>query len=98
MLNLVLDHSLAFVIGELLLALSLGMFAIAFANTVRERHAIQVPVAKTKSPVYSIPGRLSAPRHLARRSQLIAQHPRHALSRRRHRSACAAHVCPVAST
>ena len=38
MLNLVLDHSPAFVIGELLLALSLGMFAIAFANTVRERY------------------------------------------------------------
>jgi hypothetical protein len=49
MLNLVLDHSPAFVIGELLLALSLGMFAIAFANTVRERYAIQVPVAKTQS-------------------------------------------------
>ena len=50
MLNLVLDHSPAFVIGELLLALSLGMFAIAFANTVRERYAIQVPMAKTQSP------------------------------------------------
>jgi hypothetical protein len=50
MLNLVLDHSPAFVIGELLLALSLGMFAIAFANTVRERYAIQVPVAKAQSP------------------------------------------------
>jgi hypothetical protein len=50
MLNLVLDHSPAFVIGELLLALSLGMFAIAFANSLRERYAIQVPVAKTKSP------------------------------------------------
>ena len=50
MLNLVLDHSPAFVIGEFLLALSLGMFAIAFANTVRERYAIQVPVAKTQSP------------------------------------------------
>ena len=50
MLNLVLDHSPAFVIGELLLALSLGMFAIAFANTIRERYAIQVPVAKTQSP------------------------------------------------
>jgi hypothetical protein len=50
MLNLVLDHSSAFVIGELLLALSLGMFAIAFANTVRERYAIQVPVAKAQSP------------------------------------------------
>ncbi len=50
MLNLVLDHhSPAFVIGELLFALSLGMFAIAFANTVRERYAIQVPVAKTQS-------------------------------------------------
>ena len=49
MLNLVLDHSPVFVIGELLLALSLGMFAIAFANTVRERYAIQVPVAKTQS-------------------------------------------------
>jgi hypothetical protein len=50
MLNLVLDHSPAFVIGEFLLALSLGMFAIAFANTVREKYAIQVPVAKTQSP------------------------------------------------
>ena len=50
MLNVVLDHSLAFVIGELLLALSLGMFAIAFANSIRERYAIQVPVAKTQSP------------------------------------------------
>jgi hypothetical protein len=50
MLNLVLDHSPAFVIGEFLLALSLGMFAIAFANTVRERYAIQVPVAKTQRP------------------------------------------------
>jgi hypothetical protein len=50
MLNLVLDHSPAFVIGELLLALSLGMFAIAFANTARERYAIQVPAAKTQSP------------------------------------------------
>jgi hypothetical protein len=50
MLNLVLDHSPAFVIGELLLALSLGMFAIAFANTVREKYAIQVPVAKTQGP------------------------------------------------
>ena len=50
MLNLVLDHSPAFMIGELLLALSLGMFAIAFANTIRERYAIRVPVAKTQSP------------------------------------------------
>jgi hypothetical protein len=50
MLNLVLDHSPTFVIGELLRTLSLGMFAIAFANTVRERYAIQVPVAKTQSP------------------------------------------------
>jgi hypothetical protein len=50
MLNVVLDHSLAFVIGELLLALSGGMFAITFANTVRERYAIQVPAAKTQSP------------------------------------------------
>ena len=49
MLNLVLDHSPAFMIGELLLALSLGMFAIAFANTIRERYAIRVPVAKTQS-------------------------------------------------
>ena len=50
MLNLVLDHSPAFVIGELLLALSLGMFAIAFANTARERYTIQVPVATRQSP------------------------------------------------
>lgn len=50
MLNLVLDHSPAFVIGELLFALSLGMFAIAFANTVRERYAIRVPAVKTQRP------------------------------------------------
>ena len=76
MLNLVLDHSPVFVIGELLLALSLGMFAIAFANTVRERYAIQVPVAKTQSPSTRSQTDLPAPRHLAGRSRLTAQHPR----------------------
>jgi hypothetical protein len=64
MLNLVLNHSPAFVIGEFLLALSIGMFAIAFANTVRERYAIQVPVAKTQSPSgrFAINRAASAPR------------------------------------
>ena len=76
MLNFVLDHSPAFVIGELLLALSLGMFAIAFANSLRERYAIQVP-GENAEPAHSTPDRLSAPRHLAGRSQLTAQHPRH---------------------
>ena len=60
MLNLMLDHSPAFVIGELLLALSLGMFAIAFANTVRERYAVRVPVAKTQRP--STPSEIHLPR------------------------------------
>jgi hypothetical protein len=56
MLSLVLDHSPVFVIGELLLAVSLGMFAIVFANRVRARYAIRVPLAKTQGPSAAVMG------------------------------------------
>lgn len=46
MLNLLLNHSPVFVIGELILALSLGMFGVALVGAVRERYAIRVPAAR----------------------------------------------------
>ena len=48
MLDFLLNHSPAFIGGELLLGLSLALFGVAFANTVRERYAIRVPVAKMR--------------------------------------------------
>lgn len=48
MLNLLLNHSPAFVIGELMLALSLGLFGVALVGTVRDRYSIRVPVARTR--------------------------------------------------
>jgi len=47
MLDLLLNHSPAFLAGEFMLGLSLGMFGVALADVVRERYAIRVPV-KTK--------------------------------------------------
>jgi hypothetical protein len=48
MLDLLLNHSPVFVGGELLLGLSLGMFGVALANTVRERYAVWVPLKKSQ--------------------------------------------------
>jgi len=48
MLDLLLNHSPAFLAGELMLALSLGMFGVALAEAVRDRYAIRVPVPKTR--------------------------------------------------
>jgi hypothetical protein len=48
MLNLLLNHSPAFVIGELMLALSLGLFGVALVEAVREKYAIRVPAARTR--------------------------------------------------
>jgi hypothetical protein len=42
MLDLLLNHSPAFLVGELMLALSLGLFGVALAGTVRERYSIRV--------------------------------------------------------
>jgi hypothetical protein len=48
MLDFLLNHSPVFVGGELLLGLSLGMFGVALANTVRERYAVWVPLKKSR--------------------------------------------------
>jgi len=48
MLDLLLNHSPAFLGGELMLALSLGLFGVAWAGTLRERYAIRIPTARTK--------------------------------------------------
>ncbi len=49
MLNLLLNHSPTFVIGELVLALSLGMFGVALVGAVREKYAIRIPVARIRN-------------------------------------------------
>jgi hypothetical protein len=48
MLDFLLNHSPVFIGGELLLGLSLGMFGIALANTVREKYAVRVPLTKSQ--------------------------------------------------
>ena len=48
MLDLLLNHSPAFLGGELMLALSLGLFGVALAGTVRERYSIRIPVARMR--------------------------------------------------
>jgi F0F1-type ATP synthase assembly protein I len=47
MLDLLLNHSPAFLVGELMLGLSLAMFGVALAEVVRDKYAIRVP-AKTR--------------------------------------------------
>jgi hypothetical protein len=42
MLDLLLNHSPTFLVGELMLALSLGLFGVALAGTVRERYSIRI--------------------------------------------------------
>jgi hypothetical protein len=48
MLNILLNHSPAFVIGELILALSLAMFGVALVGAVREKYAIRVPAERMR--------------------------------------------------
>jgi len=48
MLNLLLNHSPPFVIGELMLALSLAMFGVALVAAVRDRYSVRVPVGRTR--------------------------------------------------
>lgn len=48
MFNILFDHSPTFVIGELILALSLGMFAFALVGAVRERYTMSVPEARVR--------------------------------------------------
>jgi hypothetical protein len=44
MLDLLLDHTPAFVAGELMLAASLVTFGVAFLGALRERHSERYPV------------------------------------------------------
>jgi hypothetical protein len=44
MLNLLLDHTPAFLVGELVLAASLGTFGVAFLGALRERYSERSPV------------------------------------------------------
>jgi hypothetical protein len=48
MLNLLLNHSPPFVLGELMLALSLGLFGVALVEAVREKYAIRVLAAMAR--------------------------------------------------
>jgi hypothetical protein len=48
MLDLLLNHSPVFVGGELMLALSVGLFGVALAGTVRERYSIRIPITRAK--------------------------------------------------
>ena len=48
MLDLFLNHSPVFVGGEFMLALSLALFGVALAGTVRERYSIKIPVGRIR--------------------------------------------------
>jgi hypothetical protein len=48
MLDLVLNHSPAFVTGEMALGLSLGLFGVALVGAMRDRYAVNVKVAKPR--------------------------------------------------
>jgi hypothetical protein len=51
MLALLLNHSPAFLTGELLLGLSLGMFGFALIATAREKYSVRVPAAEIRDRV-----------------------------------------------
>jgi hypothetical protein len=46
-LDFLLNHSPVFVGGEVMLAISLAMFGVAAAGTVRERYSIKAPLRPT---------------------------------------------------
>ena len=48
MLDVLLNHSPAFVGGEFMLALSLGLFGVAWASTVRERYSVKVIIGRVR--------------------------------------------------
>ena len=50
MLALLLNHSPAFLTGELMLGLSLGLFGVALVGTAREKYTVRVPAAERKDP------------------------------------------------
>jgi ABC-type transport system involved in cytochrome c biogenesis permease component len=48
MLKILLDHSPAFVVGELILALCLGTFVLALMGTMRERYSIKITLPRIR--------------------------------------------------
>ena len=50
MLAALLNHSPAFLTGELFLGLCLGMFGFAWVGATRERYSVRVPAAEAKDP------------------------------------------------
>jgi hypothetical protein len=48
MFDLLLNHNPVFVGGELMLALSLGLFGVALTGTVRERYSLKIPVERMR--------------------------------------------------
>jgi hypothetical protein len=54
MLDLLLNHSPAFVGGELLLALSLGMFGFALIGAARDRYSVRIPLARMRNRFTSL--------------------------------------------
>jgi hypothetical protein len=51
MLALLLNHSPAFLTGELMLGLSLCLFGVALVSTAREKYSVRVPAAKATDRV-----------------------------------------------
>ena len=48
MLNVLLNHSPPFLVGELMLALALALFGVALIGAVRDRYSVRVPVARIR--------------------------------------------------
>ncbi len=51
MLDLVLNHSPAFVTGELALGLSLCLFGVALVGTMRDRYSVKSSSGEDKEPI-----------------------------------------------
>ena len=51
MLALLLNHSPAFLTGELMLGLSLGLFGVALVNTARQKYSVRVSATETTDRV-----------------------------------------------
>lgn len=51
MVAVLLNHSPAFLTGELMLGLSLCLFGVALVNTARQKYTVRVPVVETQDRV-----------------------------------------------
>ena len=54
MVDLLLNHSPVFVSGELLLALSLGIFGFALIGAARDRYSVRIPLASMRNRFTSL--------------------------------------------